>query len=288
MAETEIIEFIKAFVLENFEDDIIAVYGIGSSFESNVKARDVDVIVVLKNLDKCPSYDWTPARFEKLTLSTMDNVMGRKIHEVWFLYNTMEGYMNKEVFKTMSFANWEWSVRGLKFSSVLIMGEDIRGMLHVPPYDYDDILIRCAYHLEPSTKYKLNKVRQEGGDPQEYEKNRFTKSIFKFGFCLIAYLFPDENVFSKEEVYDKLLDAYASDVIDGRILDFYDLAIDYRQGITINNFESLRKEFLKVMVKETIYVLEKLWIDIKALFRKAFGRQPFTNLLNIIDREGWE
>lgn len=283
MVEREIIKFIKDFVTTKFGDDVIAIYGIGSSFNSNVNARDIDVVVVLKNLDKCPKYKWTSARFEKQVQNFQ-----RERFEIWFLYNTLEGYMNKNAFKSISFANWEWSVRSLKHASELIMGEDIRERLPEPLYDYNDILVRCAYHLEPSSSYKLRKVWEEGLDPQEYERNRFTKSIFKFGFLLIAYLYPDDNIFNKEEIYDKLLVAYASDKIDGRVLDFYDLAIEYRGGASMPYFEQQRKEFLKLMVRESIYVFGKSWIEIKSRFQLAFGKKPFSNLLEIIRQEGWE
>lgn len=283
VVSSELVDFIKNFVTSKFGDDLISVFGIGSAFESNVKARDVDIIVVLDNLDKCPSYDWTPARFESKTITFDDESF-----DVWFLYNTIEGYTDKKVFESLSFANWEWSVRGLKYASTLIMGVDFRDRLPEPPYDYDDILIRCAYHLEPSTQWKLRKVAQEGKKPMEYERDRFTKGIFKFGFLLVAFLYPEENAFSKEDVYNKLLDAYRDDKIDGRILDFYDLAIDYRSGVSMPDFESLRREFAKLMVKESIYVLGKLWSDIERLFKRAFGKKAFSNLLSIIRQEGWE
>lgn len=267
---------IKERLIQKFGDEIVAIYGIGSAFESIIPFNDVDVVVILTVLDNCVSYSWTPARFEK---EYIDGV------EVTFLYGTLEGYGDEDVFKTMSFANWAWSVRGIKYGSTFIYGTDIRDQLGDPPFDYEDILKRSAYHLEPSPQWKMKKYEQQGNPIDE--KMRFTKAVFKYGFFVIASLFPDENVFHKEGAFRLLNDAYEREKIDGRILDFYEMAMDYRQGVDIPDFRDNRDMFVQLMVKETLHITQRSWDDIKRIFESGF-KYPFSYIIRLIDREGWE
>lgn len=273
---TKITQHIKEHIVQKFGDEIVAIYGIGSAFESIIPHNDVDVVVILTTLDNCVSHSWTPARYEK-------EYIGRV--EITILYGTLEGYKDEGVFKTMSFANWAWSVRGIKYGSTFLYGTDIRDQLGDPPFDYDDILKRSAYHLEPSPQWKMKKYEQQRNPIDE--KMRFTKAVFKYGFFVVASLFPDENIFHKEGVFRLLNDAYERELIDGRVLDFYEMAMDYRQGVDIPEFKDNRDMFIQLMVKETLHITQRSWDDIKQIFDEGFNR-PFSYIIRRIDREGWE
>jgi len=271
--------FVQNFLRDKFGDGVVAVYGIGSSFMSELKASDRDVVVVLSSTDKCPRKDWTTALFEHHSWYGS---------EVWFLYGTLDDYLDKDRFRVTSFANWEWAVRGIKHASVLLFGSDIRDQLPSPDYDYQDILVRVAYHLEPTPKWKSKKAIDRG-DPID-DKMRFTKAVFKFGFFLTAIDYPDENVFDKEGVRE-LLDKSCKDGIIGHdVLDFYDIASDYRKGIDIPEFERRRQDFMKTVVRETISATENTWEGargIRSIFQDGF-KYPFSGIIKYIDNNGWK
>jgi hypothetical protein len=273
--DTGFINFIRGFLHDKFGDDVVAVFGIGSSFMSDLGASDRDVVVILSTTEKCPKKEWTTALFEHHSYHDT---------EVWFLYGTLNDYLDKERFKITSFANWEWAIRGIKHASVLLWGEDIRPRLPEPEYDYQDILIRAAYHLEPTPEWKFKKA-EERGDIID-EKMRFTKAVFKFGFFLTAVDYPEANVFDKQGVYNLLKSSRDMDLVGEDIVEFYEIALAYRSGEDIPRFEECRKAFMKAMVRETIGATKNTWGSIREIFLKGF-RYPFSGIVEYIDRNGW-
>lgn len=272
--------FIKDFLIKKYGEDLRAVYGIGSSFKSDLGASDVDIVVLLKSLDKTPVKSYTTARFEKVIHNNI---------EVWFLYGTLDGYLDKNKFKRMSFANWEWSVRGIKYASVLLYGEEIRNQLPIPNYNYQDILIRVAYHLEPMTKEKIKWYAKERGKIID-EKLRLTKAIFKFGFFLTVVDYPEANIFDKKGVYTLLKKSSAEGLIGKDFVKLYELAMEYRQGKEIIDFENIRKKFMKTFIRETIAATENTWKGkdgIRGILKEGFGKRPFWKIINYIDKNGW-
>ena len=75
-------------------DNLISLYGIGSYFDlslpSDWSANDMDLVVIVKSLEKLPKHDWTNVRYDK---KTIDKVI------LWIGYNTIEGYQNKALFE---------------------------------------------------------------------------------------------------------------------------------------------------------------------------------------------
>jgi len=90
-------------LLKKYSDNIISIYGIGSYFDNDLPSdwvkNDLDLVAIVKDLSKIPTEDWTDIPFEKHYIDG---------NEVWVGFNTLEGFQNKEKFK--SFSNYEWSV----------------------------------------------------------------------------------------------------------------------------------------------------------------------------------
>lgn len=264
------------------KEHIVSVYGIGSFFNSEIKTKsDVDVIVLLDDVELAPKKEWTHARFEELENGDSD---------IWLLYGDLEHYLDKEKFKTISFADWAWSVRGLKHASKLIYGEDIRDQLPDPPFNLVEIFKRAMYHLEPTSKWKLEKYKREGNPIDE--KLRFTKAVFKYGFFLVASVFPDKNVFDKDGIFELLQRAVSLYRVNEKILDFYQIALDYRNGHDIENFDKIRKNFMIFAIKEAMKHLETTWKGnkekkgIRDLLKEGIGEKKFTTILTYFENFG--
>ncbi|NVM18235.1 MAG: hypothetical protein HWN80_11015 [Candidatus Lokiarchaeota archaeon] len=176
-----IISNIINYLEDNYRDNIISVYGIGSYFDKNLpsdwKNTDIDVIVIVNSFDKIPKLEWTEVRYETKNIEDFN---------VWLGYNTLQGLKEKEVFAHESFANYEWSILDLKRpeNSQLLYGKDVRNQLPKISdlkYDFDDIFLRSLYHLEKSLK------ESSSSEKNLVSKREFTKAVFKFGFYLCKY-----------------------------------------------------------------------------------------------------
>jgi hypothetical protein len=179
------------YLENNFKDNIISVFGIGSYFDKNLpsdwKVTDIDVIVIVDSLDDIPKLEWTEVRYETRLFEK---------NKVWLGYNTLIALKEKQVFAQESFANNEWSLIDLKCpeNSQILYGEDIRKQLpniSQLKYNFDDIFTRSLYHLDKSLK-------EFGSSKESIEnilisKREFTKAVFKFGFYLCKYF--DKNYY---------------------------------------------------------------------------------------------
>ncbi|MHA1716537.1 MAG: hypothetical protein ACTSXP_12920, partial [Promethearchaeota archaeon] len=206
--------------------------------------------------------------------------------EFWFLFATLDDYKNKERFQKVSFANWEWAVRSLKHGSKRLWGREIRHELPSPSHDLDDIFIRVAYHLEPTPLLKSLKAKYQKKPINE--EMRFSKAIFKFGFLLTAIHFPDENVFKKHEIFKLLNKAFRDGLIEKKTLEFYGMALRFRQGKPFENFEEKRHEFFRLFIRETIHARNTTWERLKSLLEKGFGNKGFSAIIHYIDEHGWK
>ncbi|MHA1144624.1 MAG: hypothetical protein ACTSRW_07800 [Candidatus Helarchaeota archaeon] len=276
MNENEMNKAIE-YLLAKFESDLIAVYGIGSVFNTKFPiTSDIDLVVLLSTTENCPRKDWTTSLFEKKTFAG---------HEFWFLYATLEDYKYKETFQKVSFANWEWAVRSLKYGSRLLWGKDIRNDLPSPPYDLDDIFIRVAYHLEPTPLFKLLKAESQK-NPLD-EEMRFSKAIFKLGFLLTATYFPEANEFDKHEIFKLLNKAFREKRIGKEMLQFYGMALKYRQGQKFEDFKEKRHQFFQVFIREVIRSRNVSWNELKPLLEYGFGNKGFPVIIQYIEQNGW-
>lgn len=294
MIDRKIIREIIDYLTGRFGKNLVSVYGIGSAILNDLPHNDIDIVVILNDISPAPSYDWTTARFETVDIAD---------EEVWLLYGKKEAYFDKTEFCRHSFANWEWSVRSMKYGSEHLYGEDFRDELPEPDYDYEDIFKRAIYHLEPISKYKRRKFVREGKNPINQEMLKLTKSIFKFGFFLVSYLRPDENIFGKRNIYHKLLELYEESIIDGRLLDFFEKAFDYR-GWNINPgngeihqsfgenlysgdlLDEYRVEFAEIALREAVHLTSLTVDSIRCILREGFGK-PFSFVYSKLEEIGW-
>lgn len=264
------------FLFSKFKkDDVVSVYGIGSAFENTfTKTSDVDVVVLLKDIDKAPSPDWATALFEK---TKIDDI------EVYYLYGDMNHYLNSKIFPSISFANWEWSIRGLKYGSTLLYGEDIRDQLPTPPFNVVQIFKRSMYHLEPTSQSKMDWAKRNGIELTS-EQMRLSKSIFKYGFFLVACVYPDKNIFTKNGIYNLLKTASEEYRINSKMIEFYEQALKFREGIDFPDFKNYRKSFMKFAIREGMRHLHTTWKGndekkgISDLLNEGIGKKPFTSI----------
>ena len=175
--EDTVIKIVLEDLIARYKEDIIAIYGIGSYFDEEIPSswenNDIDIIVIVKSLKRFPKVDWTEIKF-----------LRRKIEgkEVWIGFNSLEGYQTKDLFRSQSFSNYEWSILDIKYpkNSVLLYGKDIRDQLpniKSLEFDFDDILARGLYHLDKSL----------GEKNQDIAKKEFSKAVFKIGFYTCVY-----------------------------------------------------------------------------------------------------
>lgn len=146
---------IKNDLLEKYLDDLVSIYGIGSYFDENLPSdwmkNDIDIIVILKSLEKTQKLDWTNFRYGKKIIND---------HLLWQGFYTLNLFKNKAEFEDYSWSNYEWSLISLRNleNSKLIYGKDIRDQLpdHTEfEFNYDDILSRSFYYFEKSIKNKI-------------------------------------------------------------------------------------------------------------------------------------
>lgn len=255
-------ENIINYLQNKYGEDIVAIYGIGSFFLDTEKTKsDADVIVILKDTSKCPRKDYTTALFEE-----------RKEGDIsfTFLYGTLEDYMDRNAFLKVSFADWSWAVRSLKFGSKFIFGNDIRKKLPTPEYDYGSIFLRSAYHLNKGyTKYS--------------DAIAFTKAVFKFGFFLAIAYYPDENVFDRNGILRILKKCVEEGNISEKVIEYYEKAIKIRNGEDIGNITLLRREFVITFISETIRVTDYSLDEIISMLENGFGNSGFHRLIALID-----
>jgi len=227
---------------ERFNDQIIAIYGVGSYFDEELPKdwikNDLDLVVVVKSLDSINKKDWTKVRYKKKQIDGID---------VWIGFNTLQGFLNKDQFRQESFSNYEWSILDLKYpsNSLFLYGQNIRERLPDPSklnYDFEDILKRSFYHLDQS--YKIEYTNYD----LKISKRLFTKSVFKFGFYLCLYLNQRFIYTSIAKIFEEIKELVKKHVLDKNILQFLENCILYRRKDEFKmEFHDLRKEFMEYL-----------------------------------------
>ncbi len=234
-----IISNIINYLEDSFRDNIISVYGIGSYFDktlpSDWKNTDIDVIVIVNSFDKIPKLEWTQVRYETKNIENFN---------VWLGYNTLQGLKEKEVFAKESFANYEWSLLDLKCqgNSQLLYGKDIRNQLpkiSALKYDFDDIFVRCLYHLDKSLK------ESKSSGKTLVSKREFTKAVFKFGFYLCKYFDKSYYLTSVLNISIHIKNLQIEDKIKKNMLHFMEESKIFRRTDKFStDFKILRKNFI--------------------------------------------
>jgi len=88
-----LIQKILHFIETRFTDNLIAVYGIGSysddSIPSNWMKNDIDIVIFVESITDIPKEEWKQ-RFKPKKFNGYD---------VWFLFNTIEGFQEKKKFE---------------------------------------------------------------------------------------------------------------------------------------------------------------------------------------------
>jgi len=239
---SEIVDNVK----KRYSETLIAIYGVGSYFDTSLPddwvKKDIDLIAILKDLSKTPKQDWTDIRFEQQSINNI---------EIWIGYNTLRGLKNKEIFQKESFSNYEWSILDIKLpeNSQLLFGEDIRSQLpeiKELQYDFDDILRRSLYHLDKSYKVEVQ-------DQDLYAaKMGFTKAVFKFCFYLCLYFdksFQNTSLLEISKFTQQLVREFQ---LDDLIMEFLEESILFRRK------QQFMQDFHPLRIKFSQYVFSLL------------------------------
>ncbi len=223
---------------DEYGDEIIAIYGVGSYFDESLPSdwikNDIDLIVIVNSLESISKKDWTSVRYEKKSMGKF---------EIWIGFNTLLGLLNKDKFNRESFSNYEWSILDLKYpsNSLFLYGQDIRDQLpdySEMIYDFGDILRRSLYNLDRSYKaeYKDNNLEQS--------KQLFTKAVFKFGFYLCLYFNEEFSTSTIRSITEQISTFVKEGIIENNMLMFLERCIKYRRTHhTQKDFHILRTKF---------------------------------------------
>ena len=248
------------------DDNLLAVYGIGSYFEdslpSNFTKDDIDLIAIVRTTEKLRT-------FKRQTIGKSEVFVG---------YNTIESYSDKKVFEEDSGANYEWSLICIKHPEnfKLLYGTDIRNQIPETSniqFDYDNILIRAFYHLEKSfetVEKGLAKAKRE-----------YSKAMFKLGYYFCVLHEPSFRYVSLKEIRKKLEKLFKPDTNERQTFIYFEEAFEYRLKGDYNS------DFHKLQFKTRYYFISLLrngkthrpmnYGEIKAFFSKYFGGLPILN-----------
>jgi len=225
-------------LLDEHKENFISLYGIGSYFDDNKPddwiSNDIDFIAVVENFKNIPEDKNTSSRHKKMFIEEK---------EVFIAFHTIETLNSKELFNSVSFANFEWALHEMKLpeNSKLLYGQDIRDKtpeLNEIGHDYEDILRRVFYHMEKS--YKVEEKKDENKSMRE-----FTKSIFKFCYYLSVLFDPSFQYTSSIKSAQKVKELSEQGKIGGEMPDFIENSILFRcKNAFIGDFNKVREDFL--------------------------------------------
>ncbi len=249
------------------DDNLLAVYGIGSYFEdslpSNFTKDDIDLIAIVRTTEKLRT-------FKRQTIGKSEVFVG---------YNTIESYSDKKVFEEDSGANYEWALICIKHpeNSKLLYGTDIRDQIPETSniqFDYDNILIRGFYHLEKSLENKKKDIAKA--------KREYSKAMFKFGYYFCVLQDTSFRYVSLTDIRKKLEKLYRQDTYERQTFIYFEKAFEYRIK---GDYDS---DFYKLQFKTRYYFISLLrngrthrimdYTEIKALFSSYFGGLPILKV----------
>ena len=236
---------VPSLLLDEHKENFISLYGIGSYFDDNKPddwiSNDIDFIAVVENFDNIPKDKYTSSRHKKMFIEEK---------EVFIAFHTVETLISKELFKSVSFANFEWALHELKLpeNSKLLYGQNVRDKipeLNELGHDYEDILRRVFYHMEKS--YKV----EEKGDENK-PKREFTKSVFKFCYYLSVLFDPGFQYTSSIKSAQKVKELSEQGKIGEEMPDFIEKSILFRcKNVFIEDFNKIREDFLDYLFSIT-------------------------------------
>jgi len=222
-------------LIGRYSENIIALYGIGTYFDDNLPSNwvknDIDIIVIVKSLEKIPKPEWTDIAFKKKEING---------YQVWIGFNTINGYQDRYSFSKESYSNYEWSLIELKHpeNSNLLYKTDVRDQLPRTDYlnfDYDDILARGLYHIDKSMKEQDLFIA----------KKELSKGIFKTAFYFCVYLTPQFRKTSIIEIGKKLKKFEERNKELERLSSFFEEAFIFRiTGQYKSEFMKLREDLI--------------------------------------------
>ncbi|MFX1551834.1 MAG: OB-fold nucleic acid binding domain-containing protein [Promethearchaeota archaeon] len=222
-------------LIGRYLDNIIAIYGIGSYFDKGIPSEwlrnDIDIIVIVKSLEKIPKPDWTDVHYKKKQINGKN---------VWIGFNTVNSYRDRYSFNKESFSNYEWSLIELKHpeNSLFLYGNDIRNQISETinlQFDYDDILARGLYHIDKSMNEKDLIVA----------KRDLSKGIFKIAFYFCIFYDQFFRKTSIIEIGNKLKELKKiNEDLEG-IINFYEESFIFRlKGQYKSAFINLREAII--------------------------------------------
>jgi len=225
-------------LLDEHKENFISLYGIGSYFDDNKTddwiSNDIDFIAVVENFDNILEDKNTSSRHKRMFIEEKD---------VFIAFHTIETLTSKELFNSVSFANYEWALHEIKLpeNSKLLYGQDIRDRipeLNELGHDYEDILRRVFYHMEKSYK-------EEEKEDENKSKREFTKSIFKFCYYLSVLFDPGFQYTSSIKSAQKVKELSEQGKIGGEMPNFIENSILFRhKNVFIEDFNKVREDFL--------------------------------------------
>jgi len=276
-----LIQKILNFIETRFAGNLISVYGIGSYFEDtlppNWMKNDIDIVIFVESITKIPKEEWKQ-RFKPKKFNGYD---------VWFLFNTIEGFQDKEEFKKISEgANYEWSLIELKLpeNSKFLYGLDIRNKLPDITniqFDYDDILARALYHLEICLKQLTNRKDKAKVSAMK----EFTKAVFKFSFYICIFYDSTFHFTSNHNIERKIFELVESKKFDE--LGYYFLT----ESIHFRKEQEFNEPFKHLLRKFTEYIFNLLgngklhrpmkYQELRKYLEKIFRGLPY--LIRVLD-----
>ena len=255
-------------LIGRYSDNIIAIFGIGSYFDDSLPPNwvknDIDIIVIVKSLEKIPKPDWTDVRYKKRQITGI---------QVWIGFNTIHGYQDRYSFSKESYSNYEWSLIELKHSenSILLHGRDIRDQFPSTvdlQFDYDDILARGLYHIDKSMKEQdLSKAMKE-----------LSKGIFKLAFNFSIFFTPHFRNTSIIEIGNKLKKMGETNEDIEKMDKFFEEALIFRiTGQYKSDFIELRENlvlYIYTMLENGSLHKEMNYLDVVKYLTTTFSGFP--------------
>ncbi len=264
-------------LIGRYSENIIAIYGIGSYFDDSLPPNwvknDIDIIVMVKTLEKIPTPDWTDIPYRKKQVDG---------HQVWIGFNTIQAYQDRDSFSKESFSNYEWSLIELKHpeNSKLLYGKDIRDQFpstHDLSFDYNDILARSLYHLDKS----LSSIETPD------KMKAFSKAVFKAAFYFCIFFDKSYRRTSIVEIGSKTKALASNYDFLNDVNEFFEEALLFRiTGQYKTNFDDLQRKFIVYVFSliESGKLHKRMnYDDILVYLTKHFGGFPnlFQKIKNL-------
>jgi len=240
-----LIQKILHLIETRFAGNLNSVYGIGSYFDDSLPSKwmrnDIDIVIFVESITRIPEEEWKQ-RFKPKKFNGYD---------VWFLFNTIEGFQDKNKFEEISErANYEWSLIELKLpeNSKFLYGLDIRNKLpdiKNIQFDYDDILARALYHLDLCLKQLTSRKDKDKNRVKVTAMKEFTKAVFKYSFYICIFYDSTFHFTSIHNIEKKIFKLVENKKFDELGLYFLSESIHFRKEQEFHEpFKHLLQKFI--------------------------------------------